>query len=644
MGLRNKEHIAQKKAEEEKKKSEEANAFNKAFADKTYSVAKKVIENVEKVSNYDYEKLFDRVNQAFEEKKTQDKPKAPPRPSEKKPSKEVKSTTINNDIKASIKREIQNIVSDVKNSVDVKKEIDAISKNLNKSLNINLQLSKKDVEEIKKESEIEIKESLGNVSKKEDKKPKEIITKLPKITLSMDDTEDQLKPQDDLKQKHEEDHKDGLSVDQAFDNDQATNNNDSSFQEKVFSKKAVVEDLSKPIVSNPVINKEYYKKRRREKFAKKMKVELNDSLLVQQKRSLTRLFKFSLAFKLSFVFIFLMIVTVVTLSVAFYFGIDFVVELKEAGRLQDINLFRNVLMVLLIIFNFVAILLCVSIGSKASRELVRPLDEMTKIVKQINGEAMDRRLNVKGMHDELKELALTFNEMLDRIEHAYETQNRFTSDASHELRTPIAVIQGYINMLDRWGKADGAVLDESIDAIKSESNNMKQLTEKLLLLAKADKGILEMKFETFPLNELISEITKETMMIDSKHEIINDINDVNTIVADRPSLKQAIRIFVDNSVKYTPEGGKISINAYCRKKNIYIEISDNGIGISQEDMKHIFNRFYRADPSRTKASGGHGLGLSIAKWIVKEHKGEIEIKSELNKGTVVTIILSSPSK
>ena len=644
--------MAQKKAEEEKKKSEEANAFNKAFADKTYSVAKKVIENVEKVSNYDYEKLFDRVNQAFEEKKTQDKPKAPPRPSEKKSTKEVNSTTINNDIKASIKREIQNIVTDVKNSVDVKKEIEAISKNLNKSLNFNLQLSKKDVEDIKKESEIEIKDSLDILSKKEEDQPIEIITKLPKITLTKDDPEDQLKPLEDLKKEQVADHKEAISVDQEFENDQALNNKDSSiqevdsniFQEKEFTEKEVYKEPSKPIVSNPVINKEYYKKRRREKFAKKMKVELNDSLLVQQKRSLTRLFKFSLAFKLSFVFIFLMIVTVVTLSVAFYFGIDFVVELKEAGRLQDINLFRNVLMVLLIIFNFVAILLCVSIGSKASRELVRPLDEMTKIVKQINGEAMDRRLNVKGMHDELKELALTFNEMLDRIEHAYETQNRFTSDASHELRTPIAVIQGYINMLDRWGKADGAVLDESIDAIKSESNNMKQLTEKLLLLAKADKGILEMKFETFSLNELITEITKETMMIDSKHEIINDINDVNTIFADRPSLKQAIRIFVDNSVKYTPDGGKISINAYCRKKNIYIEISDNGIGISQEDMKHIFNRFYRADPSRTKASGGHGLGLSIAKWIVKEHKGEIEIKSELNKGTVVTIILTSPSK
>jgi signal transduction histidine kinase len=331
---------------------------------------------------------------------------------------------------------------------------------------------------------------------------------------------------------------------------------------------------------------------------------------------------------------------VVSLSVAFYFGIDFVIELKELGKLEDIQFFKDVLLILLIIFDLVTILLCISFGTKTSRQLVRPIDEMTMIVKQINAKAMDRRLNVKGMHDELKELAMTFNEMLDRIENSYETQNRFTSDASHELRTPIAVIQGYINMLDRWGKADGEILEESIDAIKSESDNMKRLTEKLLLLAKADKGILELDFQPFELKGLINEITRETAMIDSNHQISNTINDVGIISADRESLKQAIRIFVDNSVKYTPENGKIQINSYFHKKKIYIEIADNGIGISKEDLENIFNRFYRVDKSRTKESGGHGLGLSIAKWIISQHKGEIEVKSELNKGTTVTLILS----
>lgn len=190
------------------------------------------------------------------------------------------------------------------------------------------------------------------------------------------------------------------------------------------------------------------------------------------------------------------------------------------------------------------------------------------------------------------------------------------------------------------GKADGEILDESIEAIKSESNNMKRLTEKLLLLAKADKGILEMEFQPFELNDLIAEITRETQMIDSNHQINNKINVVKTIHADRESLKQAIRIFVDNAVKYTPEGGTISINSFINKKKIYIEIEDNGIGISKEDMENIFNRFYRVDKSRSKESGGHGLGLSIAKWIINQHKGEIEIKSELDKGTIVTLILS----
>ena len=591
MGLRNKESIKQKKEEEEERLRKEAKAFNKTFTDKTYSVAKKVIENVEKVSRYDYEKLIDRVINDVEHKVNN-------HGSKMKINVNINKKNKNIDVRES--------TADQKDSVSVVKST-AEKKNINEAKDefVDLAIKNENMNDIK--SPVIDKTMVYKVPLDDDLKSKKVIKK-DEASKDVENHEDSIESHKKVQVKPDD------------------------FEEKLRLKREK---------ENRINGQRYYKTKKREKFAKKMKVELDDNLLVQQKRSLTRLFKFSLAFKLSFVFIFLMIITIITLSVGFYFGIDFVVDLKEAGRLDDIQLFKNVLLVLLILFNFSAVLLYLSVGSKASRGLLRPLDEMTKIVKQINGEAMDRRLNVTGMHDELKELALTFNEMLERIELAYETQNRFTSDASHELRTPIAVIQGYVNMLDRWGKADGEVLDESIDAIKSEASNMKRLTEKLLLLAKADKGILEMNFETFSLKLLIEELIRETQMIDKDHDIVNVINGVDLIVGDRPSLKQALRIFLDNAVKYTPEGGKIGIDAYYHKKEVCIEISDNGIGISEQDMKQVFNRFYRADPSRAKSSGGHGLGLSIAKWIIKEHKGELEIKSELNKGTVVTIFLAS---
>lgn len=632
MGLKNNKLTEAKKKELDDKIKQDANKFDKAFSDKTYTVAKKVINNVEKLADYDYENFFTRVNKVFDDKMAPHKESNRTMTSEER---KKRSEEFDNKISA-IKPEVKKVepVVDYKAEPEVKKAKPVVDYNVKPVIDYKEKIIQKTAEkkiEIDKEKKV-IDEVNSKTIIDQSDKAEEVLSehikgdsKVEPAFKDIDNTatnavenkviEDAVKKntkKDDLRESKSRQAEDVLA----------------EYTKAKYSK----ENLSK--------NSKYYKQKKREKFAKRMSVELEENLIIKKKRSISRLFKFSIAFKLSFVFILLIISTVVTLSVAFYFGIDYVIALKDVGKLDDIEFFKDILLVLLIIFDFIAILLCVSLGTKTSRGLVQPIDEMTNIVKEINANEMDRRLDVKGIHDELRELALTFNEMLDRIESSYDTQNRFTSDASHELRTPIAVIQGYINMLDRWGKADSEVLDESIEAIKSESDNMKTLTEKLLLLAKADKGILELEFKPFELNELISEITRETQMIDSKHTVVNKINDVKTIVADRESLKQAMRIFVDNSVKYTPEGGEIAINSYLNKKNIYIEISDNGIGISKEDMDNIFNRFYRVDSSRTKESGGHGLGLSISKWIINRHKGSIEVKSELGKGTVVTIILS----
>ncbi|WAG61896.1 sensor histidine kinase [Clostridium estertheticum] len=318
--------------------------------------------------------------------------------------------------------------------------------------------------------------------------------------------------------------------------------------------------------------------------------------------------------------------------------------IQTSKTLNKENEYLAIFAAIIFVVNVFSLIITLGFGSRASKKMLLPIKNMTKATRAISINALEKRLNVSTSHDELKQLAETFNEMLNRIQNSYEMQNQFVSDASHELRTPIAVIQGYANMLYRWGKDDKAVLDESITAIKSESYNMQQLVEKLLFLARSDKKTQKVYKENFCINELINEIIKETKLIDANHEISSDINEELSIYADKNLLKQALRIFIDNSIKYTPIGGTIKLNSYIKNSNLTIEIIDTGIGIAKNDLPHIFTRFYRCDKSRAKESGGTGLGLSISKWIIGKHNGSILVESELEMGTKITIGLPMENK
>lgn len=302
----------------------------------------------------------------------------------------------------------------------------------------------------------------------------------------------------------------------------------------------------------------------------------------------------------------------------------------------------SVILLAVILFGLtmIAVSLVIIIGWHKSKKMLKPVATMTRTVKNITINDLDTRLDVSGSHDELKELAATFNGMLDRIQSSYEQQNQFVSDASHELRTPIAVIQGYTNLLDRWGKNDPAILEESIAAMKTEAEDMKELVEKLLFLARGDKNYQKIDKKQFLLNDLIDEVIKETKLMDHCHEIINLSNcQAILIYADRKLIKEALRIFVDNSIKYTPDTGKIMINCLSQKSKVVLSIEDTGLGIPEKDLPHIFNRFYRSDKSRTKQTGGSGLGLAIAKWIIDKHGGTIKVESKINEGTRVNVFL-----
>ena len=230
------------------------------------------------------------------------------------------------------------------------------------------------------------------------------------------------------------------------------------------------------------------------------------------------------------------------------------------------------------------------------------------------------------------------NNLLLRMRDTMRQQSRFVNDASHELRTPIAVIQGYANMLDRWGKTDEKILDESITAIKNEADHMNYLVEQLLFLARGDAGRTSLSRQSVSTDAFIRDIYEESLMIDEKHRYRLKEGEASEVSVDPGLMKQAVRILIDNAAKYTPEGEEIILSyGKTDKGRAYLQVQDLGRGISESELPHIFERFFRADDVR--ASAGTGLGLSIAKWIVDKHGGHFEVLSRKDLGTRIRIVL-----
>lgn len=347
--------------------------------------------------------------------------------------------------------------------------------------------------------------------------------------------------------------------------------------------------------------------------------------------------------------------------------------IKEMKEESD---FLHLLLMALIIVDLFALVFAFLTGFIISRRMLKPISSIIDKAKSISTKDLHQRIAIHGPNDELRSLATTINEMLARLESSFDNQARFVSDASHELRTPVHVIQGYSRMLERWGKDDPYVIEEAVSAIHKESENMTKLIENLLFLARGDVAAITLNKEKFNVKNLLAEIFKETKMIDSKHQydfkiIDNDNIDINffqpinghvnisqnenlkqdhsgldmnissdiqanmesdkfNLFADKVLIKQMLRAVVDNSIKYTPEQGEISIYLERTDENISISIKDTGIGIPNDMIPKLFDRFYRVDNARSKATGGTGLGLSIVKWIADAHNGEVAVFSNVD--------------
>ena len=338
----------------------------------------------------------------------------------------------------------------------------------------------------------------------------------------------------------------------------------------------------------------------------------------------------------------------------------YAITLKVGGPLRLISMAIQIVL----LCQLLALIASLFQNMGTIRRVLRPIQELASVASRLGGESemspeelqelahrlgridpehLDERIPVEGTQKELKHLAQAINAMLDRIDRSYRAQMRFVSDASHELRTPISVIQGYANLLGRWGKDDPDTLKESIDAIIQEADAMKELVEQLLFLARGDNDSLVVEQETFDLTDVADQVLRDSRLIDHTHPMSAHWEGPVYVHCDPGLIKQAVRVLMDNAIKYTPEGGSVRLSVDQEEGMARLSVTDEGVGIDAADIPRIFDRFFRADRSRTRSTGGSGLGLSIAKWIVDRHGGWIEVTSRPGAGTRMTMVLPAVS-
>ncbi len=269
---------------------------------------------------------------------------------------------------------------------------------------------------------------------------------------------------------------------------------------------------------------------------------------------------------------------------------------------------------------------------------LKPIARITQTARAISlSKGFSRRLEGVGSRDELGQLGVTLNEMLESLEEAYAAQQRFTADASHELRTPLTAIRANLELLDRHGSSVGE--QERAELVRTairKSDRMIRLVNSLLSLARADAG-QELQMRQVELDRLVLDAYGEVKpLANGIRFIIKEIDEVS-VTGNVDYLKQMILILVDNALKYTAPGGEVSLSLSKDGAMAELRVADSGLGISPEDLPHVFDRFYRSEQARAMSSDGVGLGLAIAKWTVEQHGGDIAIESSLNQGTVFIV-------
>ena len=251
------------------------------------------------------------------------------------------------------------------------------------------------------------------------------------------------------------------------------------------------------------------------------------------------------------------------------------------------------------------------------------------------------------LHDELQELAVSFNQMLDRMQRYIDQQKEFVGDVSHELRTPVAVIEGHLSMLKRWGKDDPQILDESIDASLQEAKRMQHLIQEMLDLTRAEQINVQYPYAVTKVSEVLKRVVGDMSLVHKDFTIRLDMDDLpaeTEIQIYQGHLEQLLVILIDNGVKYSTDRKEMNVSAGLSQDEVHIIVQDFGEGISKEEQGKIFNRFYRVDKARTREKGGNGLGLSIAQKLVTSYHGNISVDSVEGQGSQFIMVFPALSE
>jgi len=328
-----------------------------------------------------------------------------------------------------------------------------------------------------------------------------------------------------------------------------------------------------------------------------------------------------------------------------------------ASSLEDVEDALNTLFIILMIAVPFALMVASLGGQFLANKALRPVDEITQTARMITSQNLNQRIKPPKVKDEISRLIETFNEMISRLDQSFRQIKQFSTDASHELKTPLTILKGEAEVTLRRERTTQEY-EQTLRSNLEEINRMSQIVDDLLLLSKADSGEIRLNKERINLTEILNEVVAQmSILARSKNlhiETLNHYEDIH-MLGDGLRIRELFLNLIENGIKYTEEGGSIHISVvkdsspHAINPSVLTEggqvtfakimVVDTGIGIAREDQERIFDRFFRVDKARSREQGGSGLGLSICKWIVEAHRGKIEVGSELGKGSSFTVRL-----
>jgi two-component system OmpR family sensor kinase len=316
--------------------------------------------------------------------------------------------------------------------------------------------------------------------------------------------------------------------------------------------------------------------------------------------------------------------------------------LQISRPLRDVDTILSTLTWILIGGGAIAIMITAAGATVLSSRALKPIDQITRTAQGIvHAEDLGRRVPVPPHHDELHRLSVTINELLARLETLFRTQRRFVADVSHELRTPLAAMQGNLEVLERGGLGNPELAAEAVADMRRETARLIRMTNDLLLLAQSDARE-QIRNEPVELDTLLLEVYRELRPLADKVQLRIGAEDQVTVRGDRDRLKQALLNLGINALQYTPPGGFVTLGLEQRDGYALLSVADTGVGINEEDLGQVFERFYRADRSRSRHSGGAGLGLSIVKRVAEAHGGYATVASIAGRGSTFALWLPLP--